>query len=81
VRGIHRYLVVTIHVDGPNRRAVFERLVRRHFRRSPEQWRALPLIPVPHCRYQPAVAARLIELPPDYVPAPRRPARQRRKKR
>jgi dolichyl-phosphate-mannose-protein mannosyltransferase len=62
VRNIHRYLVIEIHVDGPQRIAEFEALVKRRFGLSQAQWRALPLVPLPHSIYQPAVPARLVEL-------------------
>jgi hypothetical protein len=63
VRGIDRYLVVEIHVGEGDRRDALEKLVKRHFGLSPEAWRALPLVPLPHSLYQPAVAARLVQLP------------------
>lgn len=62
VRGIHRYLVVEIHVSDAGRRADFESLIERKLGLSPEQWRALPLVALPHSVYQPAVPARLVEL-------------------
>jgi len=65
VRGIDRYLVVEIHIAGAERRADLESLVERRLGISREEWRSLPLVPLPHSRYQPAVAARLVQLPKD----------------
>ncbi|HEY0463621.1 MAG TPA: hypothetical protein VGC79_05405, partial [Polyangiaceae bacterium] len=61
VRGIDRYLVVEINVFG-DRRPAFEALITRRLGLSVEAWRALPLVPLPHTRFQPAVAARLVQL-------------------
>jgi hypothetical protein len=62
VRGIDRYLVVEIHI-AEDRRADFESLIERQFGLSPEAWRALPLAPLPRSSYQPAVVARLVQIP------------------
>lgn len=70
VPGIHRYLIVQVHVDDDDPR--LERLVRKHFGVSAETWRSLPFIEVPHSMYQSPVRARLVELPLDRVPKPRR---------
>jgi uncharacterized membrane protein len=78
VRGIDRYLVAEIHVTDAERRADFEALVERQFGLSREAWRSLPLVPLPPSRYQPAVAARLLELPKDRVYRPSKNERQRK---
>jgi hypothetical protein len=75
VRGVDRYLVVELHIDGPERTAMLESLVERHFGLSRQAWRSVPLVPVPHSRYQPPVLARLVHLPRDRVPARRKPKR------
>jgi len=76
VSGIDRYLVVELHV-GDARRNAFEKLITRKLRISPEAFRALPLVPLPHSRYQPAVNARLVQLPTGYVPPPSGKPRKR----
>lgn len=78
VKGIRRYLIAEVHSDGPERRKKLESLVRRYFGISPAAFRALPLLDVPHSRYQPAVKARLVEIAEGYqVPAPPRHKRRR----
>jgi hypothetical protein len=72
VRGIERYLIVEFHVDEADRQATLESLVEKHFGLSPEEWRALPLVRLPHSKYQPPVAARLVNLPRDRAPRGRR---------
>jgi uncharacterized membrane protein len=78
VPGIHRYLVIEVHVDGPVRRAAFEALIERHFGLSREEWRALPLVPVPHSIYQTPVRARLVRLSDTRI-RERRPQRHRKR--
>jgi len=77
VAGIDRYLVIELHTGG--RQAAFESLLQRKLGLSRETWRALPLVAVPHSVYQPAVKARLIQLPSDFVPPPA-PKRRPRKR-
>jgi len=72
VSGIRRYLIVEIHSDNPERQAEIESLVERKLGLSAEVWRSLPLVPLPHSPYQPAVVARLVQLPP---PRPKRKKR------
>ena len=77
VAGIERYLLVELHT-GPRQRAL-ETLVRRNFGISREAWRGLPLVQLPHSRYQSPVKARLIQLPPDVaLPAPPRKRTRKR---
>lgn len=76
LRKIRRYLVIEIHVDGPERRAAFERLIVKRLRLSVEEWRKLPLVALPHSIYQTPVAARLVELPQGRWPK-RRPRKRR----
>jgi len=73
VRGIKRYLIVEFHVDDEERRAELEALVERHFGLAADEWRALPLVRVPHSKYQSSFVARLVQLP-------ERAARGRRKR-
>jgi len=71
VRGIDRYLVIELNVFG-DRRPAFESLIEQKFGLSAQEFNALPLVPLPHSRYQAAVPARLIQLPSDNSPAPER---------
>ena len=70
VRGIDRYLIVELHVndDDPTLAA----LVQKYFGLEAQAWRALPLLPVPRSTYQPAVTARILQLPGDRAPESRR---------
>lgn len=73
---VERYLVIEIHVDGPERRAEFESLVEERLGLSVEEWRALPLVPLPHSVYQTPVPARLVHL--NKASMPKRRPRNRR---
>jgi len=68
VPDLKRYLIIEIHCDTPERRAELEHLVERYFGLSAHAWRSLPLVPIPHTRYQSAVAARIVEPPADWKP-------------
>jgi hypothetical protein len=61
---VNRYLIVQIHCDTAERRAELESYVERNFGLSAQAWRSLPLVPIPHTRYQSGVVARLVEQPP-----------------
>ncbi len=61
-RGVNRYVIAEIQADSPDRQAKLEGLIKLHFGLSPEAWRALPLLDLPHSEYQPAVLARLVVL-------------------
>lgn len=65
VSGYSRYLIAEFHVGArnPERQKQLERLVRKHFRISAAEWRALPLVELPGSKYQPPVRARLVFLP------------------
>ncbi len=78
VKGVERYLVVEIHV-GDRRRARLEKLVKLQLGVSPQAWRSLPLVPIPHTIYQTPVSARLVQLPSDWQPPPPLKKRQRKK--
>jgi 4-amino-4-deoxy-L-arabinose transferase-like glycosyltransferase len=71
VRGIDRYLVIELNVFG-DRRPAFESLIEQKFGLTAQEWRALPLVPLPHSRYQPSVPAHFVQLPSDNSPAPER---------
>ncbi|MEO6599835.1 MAG: glycosyltransferase family 39 protein [Polyangiaceae bacterium] len=76
VPGIDHYLVVEIHVDHPVRRRRLEALVAKKFGLSVEEWRSLPLLPLPHSIYQSAVHARIVTFrgdPKAQQPKKRRP--------
>lgn len=73
---VERYLVIEIHVDSPERRATFESLIEERLGLSPEEWRALPLVPLPHSVYQAPVPARLVHIPKARMPK-RRPKNRR----
>ncbi len=65
VSGYSRYLIAEFHVGArnPERQKQLERLVRKHFKISAAEWRALPLVDLPGSKYQPPVRARLVFLP------------------
>ncbi len=65
VRGIDRYLVAEFHIGAGEGRAAVGSLVEEHFGLSAEEWRALPLVRLPHSKYQAPVAARLVQLAQD----------------
>ncbi len=75
VRGIDRYLIAEIHIDD-ERRPELESLVETKLGISVEQWRALPVIAVPHSIYQYPVQARVVQLP--HESRPRDPIGSRR---
>jgi hypothetical protein len=77
VRGINRYLVVELDI-GPERQAELESTVEKRLGISPEEWRSIPLVPVPHSRLQSAVVARSVELLPNHS-YPAEPRKRRRK--
>jgi hypothetical protein len=78
IRGVERYLVIEIHVDD-ERRVDLEALIVKKFGISVEEWRSLPLVPVPHSIYQPAVQARIVSFRGQPPPEPPRKKQKRRR--
>ena len=77
-RRFNRYVIVEIH-STEERQAEVASLVERTFGLSPEAWASVPFLPLQRTTYQPAVRARLVQLPDDYVP-PSAPAKKRRRR-
>jgi hypothetical protein len=75
VRGSDRYLIVEIHCDTAERREELETLIEQTFGLSAPAYRALPLVPLPHSIFQPAVAARIVQVPTRRW-SPKKPAKR-----
>jgi hypothetical protein len=80
VRGINRYLVAEIHMND-ERRPVLESLVEKKLGLSAQEWRALPLLELPHSPYQVAVPARIVQLPSEAQPQDERAPQRGNKRR
>jgi hypothetical protein len=74
-RGSNRYLIVEIHCDTAERRGELEALIEQTFGLSAPAFRALPLVPLPHSVFQPAVAARIVQAPNGRSP-PKKPTKR-----